>query len=142
MIGLLAQIKNFGCTIILGLLVGLIFNYYQLLIYYLNPLRWLLIVLDLILWVLLIGIVFGLLLWINLGEIRVYVFIALLTGIIIYYKKIAPRFNKRLSAIARMNGMLIFKGLDILVLPVRKVRVVLKSIFTKPPIPPEDEEIS
>ncbi len=140
MTGLLAQIKNFGCTVILGVLVGFIFNYYQLLIYYLNPLRWVLFLLDLILWILLIAIVFGLLLWINLGEIRVYVFIALITGILIYYKKMAPQLKKKLSSMARINGILVYKSLDMIMFPIRKIRIFLKSIFAKPPVPPADEE--
>jgi len=94
------------------------------------------------LWIFLIGIVFGILLWINLGEIRVYVFIALLTGIIIYYKKIAPQLKNRLSAIARMNSLFIRKGLNLFLVPLSKAWLILKSLFNRSPQPPGDEEIS
>jgi len=89
--GLFAQIEAFLLTLFLGVLSGLIFHYYQLTVRYARIGKHLLYILDFVLWIFMIFLVFMVMLIINQGEMRVYVLIALLIGIIIYYRSFSSR---------------------------------------------------
>jgi spore cortex biosynthesis protein YabQ len=91
MTSLLLQIKAFVLTLLLGIITGGIFQYYQLTVRSARPGKYSLYLLDFILWLFLILLVFVSLLLINQGEMRVYVFIALLAGVLIYYRYLWPR---------------------------------------------------
>lgn len=84
MSSLVFQIKSFAATLVLGVLSGFLFHFYQGIIARAKVGKFLLYVLDFFLWIIMIGLVFYLLLFINGGEIRAYILLALLIGIIIY----------------------------------------------------------
>ncbi len=103
MSALLIQLKSFGLTLILGVLAGGIFHYYQLTIRKARIGRYFLYVIDLILWIFMLLLVFASMLLINHGEMRLYVLIALLGGILIYYHYFSSLFYEAQSRIAEFT---------------------------------------
>lgn len=103
MTGLLGQIEAFFLTLVLGLITGTIFHFYQALIRVARVSRYVLYVLDFSLWIIIIALVFLSMLFINQGEMRIYVLIALLLGILIYYRRFAHRFNVAISRMAELT---------------------------------------
>lgn len=93
MTSLLGQIETFILTLVLGLVTGTIFHFYQTVIRSARVSRYVLYMLDFSLWIIIIVLVFLSMLFINQGEMRIYVLIALLLGIIIYYRRFARRFD-------------------------------------------------
>lgn len=100
MSSLVFQIKSFAATLVLGLLAGFFFHFYQGIIARAKVGRLLLYVLDFFLWIIMIGLVFYLLLFINGGEIRAYILLALLIGIILYLSYFFQRFKGIVDYIA------------------------------------------
>lgn len=100
MTGLLGQIEAFVLTLVLGLLTGTIFHFYQELIRAARVSRYMLYFLDFSLWIIIIALVFLGMLFINQGEMRIYVLIALVLGIIIYYRRFASRLDAPISRLA------------------------------------------
>jgi len=90
---LLGQLETFILTLILGLVTGTIFHFYQTVIRAVRLSRYVLYVLDFSLWIIIIVLVFLSMLFINQGEMRIYVFIALFLGILIYYRHFARRID-------------------------------------------------
>ncbi|MDD3270331.1 MAG: spore cortex biosynthesis protein YabQ [Syntrophomonadaceae bacterium] len=142
MSGLLMQLKSFGLTLILGVLAGGIFHYYQLTIRKARIGRYLLYIMDLILWIFMLSLVFLSMLLINQGEMRLYVLIALLGGIIIYYHYFSSSFYQIQSRLAELTVSLMSSL-------VRKIKRTIKRFagFVKislqkcrRPKPPSDEE--
>ncbi len=101
--GLSAQIQAFFLTFILGIVTGFIFHYYQLTIRNLRIGRYLLYLMDFILCIIMIIIIAAALLLINQGEIRVYVFIALITGGAAYYKYLAKKLEPSVQSMGRFT---------------------------------------
>lgn len=137
--GLLSQIEAFSLTLLLGIVAGGIFQYYQLTIRNVHPGKYFLYLLDFILWLFLILLVFLCMLLINQGEMRVYVLIALIIGVAIYYCLLWRPFGLPLSraaqTTARMGQMLtagIRRGFQL----IRRLLVFNKN--TPPPDEPGD----
>jgi len=84
--GIFFQVEAFLLTMILGVLTGFILQYYQLLIRIAGIKKYGLYMLDIIFWIFMIVMVFMGMLYINQGEMRSYVLIALIIGAIIYYQ--------------------------------------------------------
>lgn len=103
MSGLLSQIQSFLLTTILGVVAGMVFQFYQLLVRQARLGRYSLYLVDFILWLLMILVIFLAMLMINQGEMRIYVLVALLTGIIIYYHYLGARLEAPISRIARFT---------------------------------------
>lgn len=91
MIGLLSQIEAFILTLLLGIIAGLLIHYYQLTIRELKIGKYALYTMDLILWMIMLVLIFVGILLINQGEVRIYVFIGLVLGGLIYLRWIMPR---------------------------------------------------
>ncbi|MGI6467622.1 MAG: hypothetical protein GXZ09_09635 [Syntrophomonadaceae bacterium] len=91
MLWLLAQIKPFVLTLLVGLITGMVFQFYQYSMALSSCSRWLLYMFDFLVWVLILLLVFALLLIINQGEIRIYIILALFGGILLYFQTIAPK---------------------------------------------------
>ena len=129
MLGLSAQIKAFLLTYLLGIIAGFIFHFYQLMIKNRRVGKYSLYLMDLVLWIAMIVLVFTALLLINQGEMRIYVFIALLAGIISYYKCIAGYTQKPLSFTAGILVAIIKKTLFYSTQPIRKVIQIGSQLF-------------
>lgn len=137
---LFIQIETFFLTLILGILTGLIFHYYQLTIVKARVGKYPLYILDFFLWIIMICLVFFTLLWINQGEMRVYVLIALLSGILIYYHYFSSRFKKFVDTSASLTISFFKKGADLIIWPFKWVYNQVKSAISKKNTPPPNED--
>lgn len=134
------QIQTFFLTLILGIVTGLIFHYYQLTIVKARVGKYPLYILDFFLWIIMICLVFFTLLWINQGEMRVYVLIALITGILIYYHYFSGRFKKIVDTGANLTISLFRKIISLIVRPAEWLYNRIKSAFVRKDQPPPDED--
>ncbi len=132
----LIQIQDFCLTLILGILAGFIFHYYQLTITKAKLSRYPLYILDFFLWIIMICLVFFAMLWINQGEMRLYVLIALIMGVLIYYHYFSPYLRRTLEFMAEVTtkmGRFLVKG--------GKLPISWLKGFFCPKAPPPDDEI-
>ena len=104
---LLVQIQAFLLTLVLGVIAGLIFHYYQLTIKNLRVGKYPLYAMDIILWIIMIIVIAAALLIINQGEMRVYVFIALLAGGLVYYKWLSQHIKQPLNVLGRATAFML-----------------------------------
>jgi len=129
--GLFAQIKAFSQTLILGILVGVIFHYYHLVVSRARIGKYSLYILDFLLWIFMVFVVFMSMLLINLGEMRLYILIALLTGILIYYYFFSHRLKNFLSTAAQVTinifSALVKNTKKPFVLILRQIKIAIKS---------------
>ncbi len=86
MSGIWFQLEAFFFTMILGLCSAFILHYYQTLIRKAKTTKVFLYLLDLLFWVMMVIVVFLGMLYINQGEMRSYVLIALIVGGIVYFR--------------------------------------------------------
>jgi len=136
MVGLFAQIEAFLLTFLLGMIAGLIFHYYQSTIHNLRMSRYVLYLMDFILWIIMIIVIAAALFLINLGEIRVYVFIALVAGGAVYYKCLARYMQRPILFLGRATAFMfqaIFSGLA---KPLVSAGTWLRAQFQKRKRPP------
>lgn len=139
---LFIQIKDFFLTLILGILAGLVFHYYQRTIVKARVGKYPLYILDFFLWIIMICVVFFAMLWINQGEMRLYVLIALVAGLFIYYYYFSKRLNKLVEASANLT----LKVAKLLVNSIKKPLLLVsnfikKLITTRKSPPPDDNEV-
>jgi spore cortex biosynthesis protein YabQ len=130
------QLKVFLLTIILGLLTGIVLHLYQIIIskVRLRPIS--LYVLDFSFWLMLILLIFSILLVINFAEIRAYIFLGLLAGVILYYYWLARAFEKVLGLLASSMIFSIKIVRKILVWPINTMKTILtkkKETEMEPP---------
>lgn len=81
-----SQVQLFLIIVLAGTFLGVFFDGYRVLRGVFRPRIFLTHLLDLLYWLLATLFVFGLLLLINWGEVRFYVFIALAAGAVLYYR--------------------------------------------------------
>lgn len=112
--GIWFQLEAFFFTMILGLFTALILHYYQTLIRKAKAARFFLYILDLLFWVMMVMLVFMGMLYINQGEMRSYVLIALIVGGIIYFRIVSRHSTPMISKLADITlagFRLLYKGL-------------------------------
>jgi spore cortex biosynthesis protein YabQ len=117
LLGLLAQIKTFFLTLLLGIIAGIISHYYQLTIRALHVQKYSLYLLDLFFWLIMILLIAGGMLLINQGELRIYIFLVLIAGGLIYLKLMAGFMNRPLSGLAKNSALILRTIGNILVKP-------------------------
>jgi spore cortex biosynthesis protein YabQ len=139
-VGLWAQIKAFLLTFILGVLAGLIFHYYQTTIRNLRVGRIVLYLMDFMLWLILIIVIAAALLLINQGEMRVYVFLALLAGAGVYYASLAKRLQPPVLIMGRSTARFLRTLQNWVVKPPIKMINWLKQQYRQRKTPPPDDE--
>lgn len=98
-----SQLYVFFLTVLSGVVTGFLLHYYQMILKKGRVGRVSLYVLDFSFWFLLILITFFLLLIINFAEIRVYIFIALLTGILVYFYFLSARLSRGVAFLAKIT---------------------------------------
>jgi len=133
----LGQIETFILTLVLGLVTGTIFHFYQAIIRAARVSRYVLYALDFSLWIMIIVLVFLSMLFINQGEIRVYVLIALLLGILVYYRQFARHFDTGVTRLAELTVTVcthLYRGTKAALSLVKK----LARLKPRPQQPPED----
>lgn len=80
------QIDTFLYTLLTGIILGVIFDFYRVFRGICRPHIWITSITDLMYWLLATILVFVALLVGNSGEVRLYVFIGLLLGVVLYYR--------------------------------------------------------
>lgn len=80
------QIDTFMYTLLTGIILGIIFDFYRVLRGIWRPHIWITSVTDLVYWLVATVLVFITLIVGNWGEIRLYIFIGLLLGVAAYYR--------------------------------------------------------
>lgn len=122
MVPVLEQFQSFFFTILIGLLLGIIVDGYRTLSDRLSCPRLVRMVGDIILWLVLAGLVFFLLLLNNWGEVRAYVLIGMAIGIIVYRQKFSTYMIRCWRTVFLIVGRLFI----IILFP---VRLVQKAFF-------------
>lgn len=140
MSGLWGQIEAFAFTLLLGLATGVIFHFYHLIIRHARVGRIALYLLDLSLWLLMIALVFSGLLWINQGEMRFYVLIALIIGILAYFKRLAVKGESLLSRLALGTIKAVSLTIRGITAPFRRLARFFQFLRTKYRTPPSDHD--
>lgn len=135
MLDLVDQIQSFLLTLLVGMVLGVVIHYYQITIRKGRLKKHLLYALDFFLWITLMALIFVCLVLINLGEMRVYVFIALLGGALAYYRFGARYCSGFLSNCAQATVAVFSRIKDRLAVPVnwgtKKIRHYAGHLFKK-----------
>ena len=128
MIGWTLQVQYFLRTVGLGLLLGLAFHFYWLLLRAARPSRRLITLTDALFSLFLLLLIGGALLLINAGEVRFYVWLALLLGGWLYrkwlFERLAPGLEKLCRGIVRLGRRTARLGKTIL----RPVRICTQNV--------------
>lgn len=128
---LLNQICAFLLTLLTGTLVGVIIHFYQLIVRKSRLRKYFLFVVDFTLWILLMALIFFGLVLINLGELRVYIFIALIVGVLLYHRYAARYLHYPLAAAARLLVACFSCCKNLLLIPFRTMGRIIKDYFKK-----------
>ncbi len=153
MIGWSLQVQVFLRTMVLGLVLGLVFHFYWLLLRTARPSRRLITLTDILFCLFLLLFIGGTLLLINAGEVRFYVWLALFSGGWLYkawlFAGLTPVLGKICRGTVRVGRWTLRLGQMIL----RSVRDCRQSVGkmwinrwkrgkTPPESPPEEEKPS
>lgn len=90
-----------------GLLLGLVLDLYQLVKERLCLTDWVTSLVDLFYWLGSAFLIFALLFWSNWGELRFYIFIAIIVGFLLYYRYFRLWLNRPLCLLIRLIEILI-----------------------------------
>lgn len=137
---LLMQIQAFCGTLLLGIGAGLIFQYYQTVIRLARLRKYALYIVDLTLWIVMIGIIFAAMFFINGGEMRIYVLLALLIGIIVYHYKLSRKMQSIVGYMAEATVAIIIKIIRITSKPVLWLGKAIRNWLNELKKPPIDED--
>lgn len=140
MLGLLAQIETFFLTLLLGIIAGIIFHYYQLTIRALRAQKYSLYLLDLFLWLLMILLIAGGMLLINQGELRIYIFLVLIAGVLIYFKLMAGIMVRPLGGLAKSSALALRSIGNILIKPLMWLKKTIQLNWRRLHATPPPEE--
>ncbi|MGI6630498.1 MAG: spore cortex biosynthesis protein YabQ [Bacillota bacterium] len=122
---LITQIFNFFMAIGIGLLIGVLFDLYRGLWKKYAPPSKTMPLWDVFWWLLVTALVFFILLNLNWGELRLYLFLGQIIGFVFYYKKISPYFLKKIIAFLYWMEKIFKKLVIIIVIPIRIIRKIL-----------------
>ncbi|MGI5881282.1 MAG: spore cortex biosynthesis protein YabQ [Syntrophomonadaceae bacterium] len=136
----LIQIQAFCGTLLLGIGAGLIFQYYQTAIRLAGLSKFALYVVDLTLWIVMIGLIFAAMFFINGGEMRVYVLLALLIGILIYYYKFSRKMQALVGYMAEATVAILMRLARIIRQPFLWLGKVIRKWHDELKKPPIDED--
>ncbi|MGI6685114.1 MAG: spore cortex biosynthesis protein YabQ [Bacillota bacterium] len=119
---LIAQCFNFLSAIGIGLLIGVLFDFYRGLGRKCRPSPKTIPLWDIFWWLLVTVLVFYILLNLNWGELRLYLFLGQIIGFVFYYKKISPYFLRNFIAFLNFLEKAIKKLVIIIVIPLRVIK--------------------
>jgi len=140
---LLFQIQSFVLTLVLGVVAGMVFQFYQLLVRSARLGKYSLYIMDFVLWLLMILLIFAAMLFINQGEMRVYVLVALVAGIIIYHRYLGPAMEGPVGRAAQLTITTVSFLTGLVMRPGRALAGWLKGLIKRgqgPPPPDEGED--
>lgn len=117
------QVLTFVFTIITGIFLGGVFDCYRVLRGIFNPKTLITWFTDLLYWLIATAVVFIVLVFSNWGELRLYVFIGILSGLVLYYNFLSLYAIRLFSKTIK----LIIAGLSLM-------KKIFMSAFVKPGI--------
>lgn len=126
---LVTQIFYFFMAIGIGLLIGVLFDLYRGLWKKCAPPSKTMPLWDVFWWLLVTVLVFFILLNLNWGELRLYLFLGQIIGFVLYYKRISPYFLKRFIAFLYWMEKIIKKLVIIIVVPIRIIKKIILGPF-------------
>lgn len=135
--GLLFQLQTFILTGLTGIAAGFIFHYYQLTIKKARIGRYFLYIMDLIWWIFILLMVFAAMLLINQGEIRFYIILTLLAGVIVYFHYFSSRLARLVEQGARGTIFIIASFSRIAGILPHWLKKMLAARKKSPPPPPQ-----
>ncbi|WP_240421487.1 spore cortex biosynthesis protein YabQ [Paenibacillus periandrae] len=101
------QFATMGTMLLGGLSLGGLFDLYRVLAHHLRATRYAYYVLDLVFWIIGTLLIFKLLYDINWGQVRMFIFIGLLAGVVIYFWLFSGILIKCLQFLIRMVKIVI-----------------------------------
>lgn len=113
------QISSFVLVMLLGLMIGIIFDIYRLLRWFYKPRKLGTVLGDAVFWVVVTSISYFFLLQSIWGEVRLYVFIALLLSIMIYMRFFSIWVRKGLYKLICFTISIFKKIVTIIIKPLR-----------------------
>lgn len=122
----------FGIFIINGILIGLLFDFFRILRKSFKTNDFITYVEDVLFWILAGIILLYSIFVFNDGEIRLFMFLAVLIGIIIYILSISSYIIKINVKIINFFKMIIIKIFKIISIPFTYIIKILRKIFFKP----------
>ena len=122
----------FGIFIINGILIGLLFDFFRILRKSFKTNDFITYVEDVLFWILAGIILLYSIFFFNDGEIRLFMFLAVLIGIIIYILSISSYIIKINVKIINCFKMIIIKIFKIISIPFTYIIKILRKIFFKP----------
>ncbi len=122
----------FGIFIINGILIGLLFDFFRILRKSFKTNDFITYVEDVLFWILAGIILLYSIFVFNDGEIRLFMFLAVLIGIIIYILSISSYIIKINVKIINCFKMIIIKIFKIISIPFTYIIKILRKIFFKP----------
>ncbi|MDA8235820.1 MAG: spore cortex biosynthesis protein YabQ [Clostridia bacterium] len=125
MISLTWQVQAFLITIAIGLLMGLTFDVYRLVLKHFRWRRWGRDIGDFIFWLIVTLMVFLLLLHGNWGEVRLYVLLGLGIGLGIYFRMFTRLTRRIIKTLARLIKKTLLFLLMIISFPFRLVQKII-----------------
>ena len=128
----LMQLYSFIIYIISGIIIGIFFDVFRILRKSFKTSDLITYIEDIIFWIctglFLLYIIFTF----NNGEIRSYIIIGILIGILIYMLTISKYFIKLSVTIIRFIKKIIIKTINIILFPLKLIFNIIKKIFIKP----------
>jgi len=104
-----SQFFSFAVTVLMGLTVGVLFDFYNITKGIIRPRKLGTYLGDFLFWVITTIVIFFMLLIGNWGELRFYVVIGVLTGVVVYIKLFSRTFIRVLLSIIKFSGKVITK---------------------------------
>ena len=128
----LEQIHSFFIFILLGMLISIIFDIFRILRKTFKTLDIITYIEDTIFWIITVLIIIFFIFYFNNGELRLYLFISMLIGIIIYMLFISKYFISVNVFIINFIKKLINKILHIFLKPIKLFYYIIKKVIFRP----------
>lgn len=125
------QIMIFLTTIYGGIIIGFMYDLYRVFRYFLKPKKIATIIEDLSFWIMISIIAIGILFYSNWGQLRGYVFIGFVIGVLLYFVILSKLIIKILIKIIRVILKPIKIMIGYLVVPFKYLKVVHRKLKIK-----------
>jgi len=123
------QIFNFLLALIIGCFIGMFFDVYRVMRTLFKPKGSLIPIFDLLWWLFVTIFVFTTLLWGTWGEVRFYLFIGIVAGSTLYFKKLSQSFMQGFTALVRWICKVVKITVRIILIPVQFLGRIITGIF-------------
>jgi spore cortex biosynthesis protein YabQ len=125
------QIYYFLSTVIAGIAVGIMFDVYRIIVGFNNQSRILMAITDMLFWIFCSFAIFVFFLYTNNGDLRYYIFVGLLLGILLYFKLASKRFIIALRGIIYFISKIFRLIFIIIKYPIKRFTYLIKYILYK-----------